>query len=261
MPILSSGPSLLSEDDFENPEELKARVPRRWEAATEGTVYGRDYSKAREEHHERVVETAKKALRERDEEITARKERKEELRSGELYNHDAVEELREAQERLAEVREKVKAERKSLSSLRQKREALKDRLFEARVSEKVADVFDEAETESAPDLESKIEEVEAELAETEAFVDKASEIEDEAAARVREAREEALSVAEEMAAGVLEQQVELLRRVMETQETLSRLAEEASMAGLGLGQVGFTKALEGKIELFESFIKDAKADE
>jgi len=261
MPILSSGPSLLSEDDFENPEELKARVPRRWEAATEGTVYGRDYSKARDEHHERVVETAKKALRERDEEITARKERKEELRSGELYNHDAVEELREAQERLAEVREKVKAERKSLSSLRQKREALKDRLFEARVSEKVADVFDEAETESAPDLESKIEEVEAELAETEAFVDKASEIEDEAAARVREAREEALSVAEEMAAGVLEQQVELLRRVTETQETLSRLAEEASMAGLDLGQVGVTKALEGKIEMFESFITDAKDNE
>jgi hypothetical protein len=64
-----------------------------------------------------------------------------------------------------------------------------------------------------------------------------------------------------MAAGVLEQQVELLRRVTETQDTLSRLAEEASMAGLDLGQVGVTKALDGKIEMFESFITDAKDNE
>ena len=55
--------------------------------------------------------------------------------------------------------------------------------------------------------------------------------------------------------------MELLRRVTETQETLSRLAEEASMAGLGLGQMGVTKALEGKIEMFESFITDAKGNE
>ncbi|MCS4159497.1 hypothetical protein [Salinibacter ruber] len=261
MPILSTGPSLLSEDDFDNPEELKARVPRRWEAATEGTVYGRDYSKAREEHHERVVETAKKALRERDEQITARKERKEELRSGELYNHEAVEELRRAQERLEDVREQIQAERKSLSRLRRRRESLKDRLFEARVSQKVEGILGGDEAADVSEIEAKIEEVEAELAETEAFVDKAAEIEEEAAARVREAREDALSVAEEMAAGVLEQQVELLRRVTETQETLSRLAEEASMAGLDLGQVGVTKALEGKIELFESFITDAKGNE
>ena len=74
MPILTTGPTLLSEDDFENPEALKTAMPRRWEAATEGTLFGRDYSQQREEHHERVVMTAKEALRRRDEQVTARQE-------------------------------------------------------------------------------------------------------------------------------------------------------------------------------------------
>lgn len=266
MDITNPFSRLLDASDFDNPEALKARRPHHWEMATQGTRAGNDYSENFPEKHVEMIERSKESLRELDEEINQRQEHLRMLRQeGEFYNHDAAERYRELQDRYEQIKDEVKAERQLLPDLRDKRRQLEERISELQADARMGSRVESLLEDEAEDLEEEIqglkaqkEKLDEEIAEAEAFVDRGEEILQQAYDRMKEAQNEALSVAESMAAEIVEQQVELLRRLNETQNRLERLGKEASLTDVPLGHVGFKDATEGIIEFHESYVSNHK---